>query len=71
MVARFILKDRGPLLYLPDASSAQKMWLDASRGRFVLVGRARQLHSLLLTGGDKSSQSRDIEAARTLLKNLE
>ena len=47
------------------------MWLDASRGRFVLVGRARQLHSLLLTGGDKSSQSRDIEAARTLLKNLE
>jgi putative addiction module killer protein len=55
----------------PVGSGVSEMRIDVGPGYRVYFVRRRAILIMLLCGGDKSSQSKDIVRAKTLLRELE
>lgn len=55
----------------PVGDGISEMRIDVGPGYRVYYKRTGKTVTVILAGGDKSSQDRDIKMAKTLLKNLE
>ena len=55
----------------PVGGGVSEMRIDVGPGYRVYYKRMGKTVTVILVGGDKSSQDRDIKTAKTLLKNLE
>jgi putative addiction module killer protein len=55
----------------PVGDGISELRIDVGPGYRVYYKRTGKMVTVILAGGDKSSQDRDIKTAKTLLKNLE
>jgi putative addiction module killer protein len=68
-IRRLSIGNRGDAKYVGDGVS--ELRIDYGPGYRVYYSQANQEIIILLCGGDKSSQSKDIERAKQLVLNLE